>query len=124
CPRAVRGRPSTRPSPHGDGPSAEVHPMCATVTPAPLPASDRLHVDFPAILPRIEAHGRTYFRHLKCAHRKEEALAEMRALAWKWFVRLVQRGKDPTAFVSATAVYAAKAVHSGRRVCGHERAKD
>src|SRR5438552_3557849 len=98
--------------------------MCATVAPSPVPPADRLHVSFLAILPRIEQHGQVYFRHVKCAHQKEEALAEMRALAWQWFVRLAQRGKDPVAFVSAIASYAAKAVNSGRRVCGQEKAKD
>src|SRR5262249_51055796 len=55
---------------------------------------------------------------------KEEVLQEVRALSWKWFVRLLHRGKQPCEFVSAIAVYAARAVHSGRRVCGHEKAKD
>ena len=48
----------------------------------------------------------------------------MRGLVWKWFCTLVRRGKDVLAFVSALANYAARAVNSGRRVCGHERAKD
>jgi hypothetical protein len=51
-------------------------------------------------------------------------LAELRGLVWVWYVRLVQRGKDVLAFVSALATYAARAVNSGRRVCGHERKKD
>src|SRR5262249_26078117 len=76
------------------------------------------------VLPRVEAHGRIYFRHVKCPDRKEELLAEMCGLAWKWFITLVRRGKDVLAFVSALANYAARAVNSGRRVCGHERAKD
>jgi hypothetical protein len=82
-----------------------------------------LHATFLAILPRIELHGRVYFRH-KNAYAREELTAEMVGLAWKWFVRLVERGKDPTAFVSALATFAARAVNSGRRVCGQERAKD
>src|SRR5262249_4397288 len=73
---------------------------------------------------RVEAHGRVYFRHVRCPDRKEELLAELRGLAWKWYVRLVRRGKDVLAFVSALATYAARAVNSGRRVCGHERKKD
>ena len=76
------------------------------------------------ILPRVEAHGRVYFRHVRCLSQKDELLAEMRALAWLWFVRLAQRGKDVLRFVSALATYAARAAGSGRRVCGHERAKD
>jgi hypothetical protein len=92
--------------------------------PNPAGVFAHLHATFLAILPRIELHGQIYFRHVKCPDRKEEVLAEMRGLAWKWYVRLHQRGKDPTAFVSAIATYAAKAVHSGRRDCGHEKAKD
>jgi hypothetical protein len=76
------------------------------------------------VLPRIEQHGRVYFRHIKCPHQKEELLAEMRGLVWKWFITLVRRGKNVLAFVSALANYAARAVNSGRRVCGHERKKD
>jgi hypothetical protein len=81
------------------------------------------HAVFLSILPRIELHGRVYFRH-KNADAREELTAEMVGLCWKWFVRLVERGKDPTAFVSALATFAARAVNSGRRVCGQERARD
>jgi hypothetical protein len=84
-----------------------------------------LHAPFlTQVLPRVERHGRVYFRHVKSPDRKEELLAELRGLAWKWYVRLVRRGKDVLAFVSALATYAARAVNSGRRVCGHERKKD
>ena len=72
--------------------------------PTDPPDAASLHDRFLAILPAVERHGRVYFRHLKCAHRKEEALAEVRAIAWKWFVRLAQRGKDPTSFVSAALI--------------------
>jgi hypothetical protein len=82
-----------------------------------------LHAVFLSILPRIELHGRVYFRR-KNADAREELTAEMVGLCWKWFVRLIERGKDPTAFVSALATFAARAVNSGRRVCGQERAKD
>lgn len=91
------------------------------LSPCSLPA---LHATFLAILPRIEAHGRVYFRHVRCPHQKEELQAELRGLAWKWFVSLVRRGKNVLAFVSTLATYAARAAHSGRRVCGHERARD
>jgi hypothetical protein len=84
---------------------------------------DDLHSTFLQILPRIELHGRVYFRH-KDADAREELTAEMIGLCWKWFVRLIERGKDPTAFVSALATFAARAVNSGRRVCGQERSKD
>jgi hypothetical protein len=76
------------------------------------------------ILPRVEAHARVYFRHVRCLHQKEELLAEMTALCWKWFLRLVRRGKDVLQFVSALVTYAARAVGCGRRLCGHERSRD
>lgn len=89
-----------------------------------VPVLSQLHASFLSILPRIKQHGQVYFRHLKCQHTHDEAIAEMTALSWKWFVSLVQKGKDPTTFVSAIASYAAKAVRSGRRLCGQEKAKD
>ncbi len=79
---------------------------------------------FLSLVPRIERHGRVFFRHVKCPHRKQDAVAEMVALAWKWFVRLVQRGKDPTRFPSALATFAARAVNSGRKLAGMDKAKD
>jgi hypothetical protein len=97
--------------------SAPPHDFC--------PVSVRaLHATFLAILPRITEYGKVYFRHLKCPHAREEALAEMRAPAWLWFVRLAERGKDATQFVSALATFAARAVRSGRKVSGMDCAKD
>ena len=51
-------------------------------------------------------------------------VAEAVALAWRWYLRLVERGKDPAAFVSALAGYAARAVRRGRRVCGQEAGQE
>jgi hypothetical protein len=84
----------------------------------------KLHAAFLTILPRLEPHARIYFRHVRCRHHKDDCIAEVIALAWKWFVRLVERGKDPMQFVTALAVFAALAVRDGRRVCGQEKAKD
>jgi hypothetical protein len=92
--------------------------LLPTNPPAPL------HVVFLAILPRIERHGSVYFRYVKDACRKEEFIAEMVALAWKWCIQLSQHGKDVTRFPSALASYAARAVRSGRRLCGQEKGKD
>src|SRR5262249_24173899 len=84
----------------------------------------RLHARFLSLLPRIERHGRVCFRNLRCPVQKEEVIAEVIALAWLWFVQLTRRGKDATAFGSALAGYAARAVHCGRRVCGQETPRD
>jgi hypothetical protein len=74
-------------------------------------------------LPKVLSHGRVYFRLVK-AERKEEYIAEMVALAWKWHRSLAERGKDATRFPTALAKYAARAVRSGRKLAGTERAKD
>jgi hypothetical protein len=88
------------------------------------PASDRRHRAFLALVPRIELHARIYFRHLRCRHKREDAVAETLALAWKWFLSLDRRGKDAARFVTTFASLAALAVRSGRRLCGQLRAKD
>jgi hypothetical protein len=79
---------------------------------------------FLAILPRLKEHGRVYFRDLKHPDRRGEAISEMIAIAWLWFVRLVGQGRDPSKFPSVLATYAARSVRSGRRLCGQEKARD
>jgi hypothetical protein len=90
----------------------------------PLPCPEALQAHFLAILPRIETHAQVRFGFLKCPGRRDDAVAEVVALAWKWFLRLVVQGKDPDQFVSVLADYAVRHVKSGRRLCGQERAKD
>jgi hypothetical protein len=85
---------------------------------------EQLHAAFLTILPRIELHGHVYFRHVRCPFKREDYIAEMVALSWKWFLRLAKRDKDATAFPSALATFAARAVRSGRRLAGQERARD
>ena len=82
-----------------------------------------MHVVFMALLPKIELHGRIYFRHLR-PHNKADAIQEMRALAWKWFLRLHERGRDPADFLTAFTTLLARAVNSGRRLTGLAKAKD
>jgi hypothetical protein len=72
----------------------------------------------------IERHGRFAFRGLRCPAQRDDAVADTVALAWRWFARLVARGKDPSAFPSALATFAARAVYDGRRVCGRESDQD
>jgi hypothetical protein len=83
-----------------------------------------LHARFRALMPRIELHGRIYFRHLRCPHRKADAIEEMTALGWKWFLRLAEKGRDPADFVATFVGFLARAVRCGRRVAGMLRAKD
>jgi len=83
-----------------------------------------LHRRFLSILPLILRHAKVYFRYIKCWHTKEDRIAEVRALCWKWFRRLAEQGKDACQFPTVLADYAARAVKCGRRVCGQLKAKD
>jgi hypothetical protein len=69
-------------------------------------------------------HAGICFRHLKCPHQKEDAIAEASALAWRWYLRLAERGKDAAKFPSVLAVFAARRVRGGRRLCSKEKSKD
>ena len=95
------------------------------IAPAPpAPSIDALHTAFLRIAPRIELHGRVWFRGLKCLDTREDCICEMLALAWRWFLRLIAQGKDPLQFPSALADFAARAVKAGRRLCGKHKSKD
>jgi hypothetical protein len=83
-----------------------------------------LHAGFLALSPRIELHARIFFRHVNCPQKKDDCIAETIGIAWKWYVPLVQRGKDPALFVTKIASLAARHVRAGRRVCGQEKSKD
>ena len=102
------------------GPQLEIAKMAANCCPPSFP---RLQAAFLSVVPRIEVHGRVCFRTKSWLDR-EEAIAEMVALCWKWFVRLAERGKDATRFPSVLATFAARAVNSGRRLAGSCKAKD
>ena len=88
------------------------------------PTSSSLQATFLSVLPRIESHARMVFRHVRCPVTREERVAEVSALAWKCFCRLVKRGKDIRQFPMAFAGIVARAVRCGRRLCVTERAND
>jgi DNA-directed RNA polymerase specialized sigma24 family protein len=88
-----------------------------------VPAS-HLQTSFLKVLPRIEQQARFAFRNYHCAADREDAVQETVAVAWAWFVRLAQRGKNPTNFMSTLACFAAIQVRCGRRLCGHEATQD
>lgn len=97
--------------------------MCTPMDSCP-PTSDARHAGFLAILPRVERYAHVCFQHIPCPHRKADAIAEVIDLAWKWYVRLCERGKDVNEFAAAFVAYAVRAVRSGRRLVGMEKAKD
>ena len=82
-----------------------------------------LHATFLALLPRLQTHATIYFRHVRCPDRKADCVAETIAQVWKWYVRLAEQGKDIDKFLMAFIFLVARAVKSGRRACGMERAR-
>jgi hypothetical protein len=83
-----------------------------------------LHMRFLTLVPRIETHAQICFRGVRCPVTQEDRVQECVALAWKWFLRLSEQGKDVFAFPMAFAALVARAVKCGRRLCGQERARD
>ena len=75
-------------------------------------------------LPRVRAHAHYVLRRVHCPDIRSDLMAEILALAWKHFVSLIQRGKDPTAFMATLALRCSQAVRAGRRLVGSERSKD
>ena len=96
--------------------------MCITLTPAHvgLAAGEA----FAAALPRVRATARYATRRVPCPDTREDLVAEAVALAWRYYLGLVRRGKDPAAFVTTLALRAAQAALAGRRVVGAEKVKD
>jgi len=83
-----------------------------------------LHTSFLGILPKIERYARRFFSGIRCLSKLQDHLAEVAALAWKWFRRLAEKGKDASKFPIVLARYACRAVKSGRQLCGQSRFKD
>jgi hypothetical protein len=88
------------------------------------PSVEQLHAQFLEILPRIETHAQIRFRYLRCPGMRADAIAEVVAVCWKWFRRLVEQGKDVNDFVTTLADFAVRHVRNGRRLCGQEPARD
>jgi hypothetical protein len=92
-----------------------------------VPASktqEDLQVAFLHLLRRLEWHACIYFRHVACPATRDDRIADTVALAWRWFVRLNERGKSIDQFVLAFIFLVARAVKSGRRVTGQAKSKD
>jgi len=84
-----------------------------------------LHAQFlELLLPKIETHARIYFRDVKCPARRADLIDETVALAWKWYRRLVERGKDVMRFAMVFVYLVAKAVRCGQRTTGRENIND
>jgi len=98
--------------------------MSPSTTASSTQSQDNLHDSFLALLPKLQSHATIYFRDVRCPGRKEDAVQECVALAWKWHRRLHERGRNVNHFPTVFAMLVAKAVRCGRRLCGQEKAKD
>jgi hypothetical protein len=99
--------------------------MVATNQHAPIPiALDRLQADFAALLPRIERTVRFHLRHIPDLDHRADAVAEAVAVAWHWYRRCAERGKDAAQFVTSLASLAARFVRAGRGLCGQQPGTD
>src|SRR4051812_37515536 len=67
---------------------------------------EHLQAAFLQIMPRIQTHAEVYFRYLRCPGKRDDAIAEVVAVAWKWYLRLCEQGKDASEFVSTLATLA------------------
>src|SRR3954468_17270955 len=104
--------------------SKEVAPMIASTRSFNPSTAHPLHAAFLALLPKLQTHAAIYFRDVRCPDTRADKLAECQALAWKWFLRLHEQGKDVNGFLMVFIFLVARAVKSGRRACGMERADD
>jgi hypothetical protein len=85
---------------------------------------EELQVAFLALVPKIEMRVHMAFAYLNCANERADKVAEALALAWKWFVRLHDRGKNAATFPIVFAALVVRAVASGRRIAGGEPTDD
>lgn len=83
-----------------------------------------LHVAFLRIMPTVETHARVRSHHISCPGKRDDFVAEAVSLAYKWFTRARLQGKDLSDRPAALATLAVRAVRSGRRLAGQERARD
>jgi hypothetical protein len=81
-------------------------------------------MQFLELLPRVETHARITFGFLRCRDLREDKIQESVALAWQWFLRLAEQGKDVNTFLVTFCRLLVRAVRAGRRVCGMHRSKD
>jgi hypothetical protein len=84
----------------------------------------QLQAQFLCLLPRITTHAQVRFRYFRCPAKREDAVAEVVAVCWKWFLRVSEQGKDAGEFAGSLADYAVRHVRSGRGLCGQEKSQD
>src|SRR5579872_5326243 len=79
---------------------------------------------FQALLPHLRMQSRIAFRDVPCPGRRADLVAEVIALAWKWLLRLHERGKDVLPFAMRFVRLIVHGVRCGRRLGRQDRAED
>jgi hypothetical protein len=69
-----------------------------SLLPSQSASQEALQSTYLSLMPPIRRHGEVVFRCIPCQDRKEDAICEMLALAWKWLLSLAERGKDVNDF--------------------------
>jgi hypothetical protein len=87
------------------------------------PSESIVHVNFLEMLPAILRQATFAFRKLSHEAR-EESIAEVMAIAYGTYARLVERGKEDVAFATPLAQYSIRQVRSGRFLGGRQRPRD
>jgi hypothetical protein len=85
---------------------------------------DQLQARFQKILPTIDSYAAFAHRHCPCHDRRADLTQEMRAVCWKWLLRLADKGIDASLFGAVLAYRAAQHVRNHRRLTGQEKAND
>jgi DNA-directed RNA polymerase specialized sigma24 family protein len=98
--------------------------ICMTPRPVRDPNTPGVDTAFLAVLPRVAAVARFAFRGVRCPETRADRVAEAVALAWKKFVWLSARRKDPSTFATTLAARCCQAVRAGRRLARAENPKD
>ena len=96
--------------------------MSANCSARPAPGSlDALQAGFLTVLPATQAHAHAAFRHLRCPHDRDDAVAETVGLCWEWFRTLSERGRDAARFPVTLAGLAERRVAATTRQIEDER---
>src|SRR5471030_1209222 len=104
--------------------SFEVVSMIAPIPSMQTSSETSHHTVFLTLLPRLQTHAQIQFRFIACRDQRADKISEVMALAWKWYVRLVEQGKDVHQFPTVFVRLVVRAVRSGRRLAGMEKGKD
>lgn len=88
------------------------------------PSIEQLQAQFLDLLPRIQTHASICFGYFRCPHQRADKIAETVALAWKSYLRLIEKGKDINQFLTTFTFMVARSVKCGRHLAGMMKSKD